>query len=252
MYPGEQAPPWLEEQLWERVNERLLHNGRHQTGREHSKQEALLTGLLHCGQCGSPLTPTFTRRRVHRYYVCDCAQAPVASVDLEPALVRELESILGDRPSEVLIRQTIKRVTYDSRTRQVVVELADGTRFEFHLAAPNRRGARSAFRPREGRVPRVSRLMALAIKFEKLLREHWLRDYAEIARLGEVSRARLSQIGSLLNLAPAIQEALLFLPKTVIGHDRVTEKQMRKFAHVVDLGAAADSLRGVQLGRLRR
>jgi site-specific DNA recombinase len=251
VYPGEQ-PALVAEQLWDRVNERLLHNGRHQAGRAHSKQEVLLAGLLHCGQCGSLLTPTFTRRRAHRYYVCDCAQVPVAAVDLEPALVRELESILGDRPSEVLIRQTLKRVTYDSRTRRVVVELGGGTQFAFPLAAPNRRGARGASRPREGRVPRVSRLMALAIKFEKLVRERRLRGYAEIARLGEVSRARLSQIGSLLNLAPAIQEALLFLPKTVIGHDRVTEKQMRKIARLIDWERQQVLFRGIQSGAARQ
>jgi site-specific DNA recombinase len=233
VYPGEQ-PALVEEQLWNRVNERLLHNGRLQAGRAHSKQEALLAGLLYCGQCGSLLTPTFTRRRTYRYYVCDCAQVPVAAVDLESALVSELEPTLGDRPNDSLVRQTLKRVVYDSRTRQVVVELGDGTQFEFPLALPNRRGARSAFRLREGRVPRVSRLMALAIKFERLVREQRFRDYAEIARLGKVSCARLSQIVSLLNLAPAIQEALLFLPKTVVGHDRITERQMRQIAHLID------------------
>jgi hypothetical protein len=76
--------------------------------------------------------------------------------------------------------------------------------------------------------------MALAIKFERLVREQRFRDYAEIARLGKVSCARLSQIVSLLNLAPAIQEALLFLPKTVVGHDRITERQMRQIAHLID------------------
>jgi site-specific DNA recombinase len=245
VYPGEQ-PALVEEQLWERVNERLLHNGRHQAGRAHAKQEALLAGLLYCGQCGSLLRATFTRRRANRYYVCDCAQVPVSAVDLEPAVARELEPILGDRPSDVLIRQTLQRVTYDSRTRQVIVALGDGTQFEFPLPAPNRRGVRSAGRAREGRVPRVSRLMALAIKFEKLVREQRMGDYAEIARLGEVSRARLSQIVSLLNLAPAIQETVLFLPKTVTGHDRITEKQMRKIASVVDWDRQQNLFRGVQ------
>lgn len=152
VYPGEQ-PALVEEQLWERVNERLLHNGRHQTGRAHAKQEALLAGLLYCGQCGALLKQTFTRQRANRYYVCDCAQAPVAAADLEATMMRELEPMLGDRPDEVLIRQKVKRVTYDSRTRQVVVELGDGTQFKFHLAAPNGKGVRSGSRPREGRVP---------------------------------------------------------------------------------------------------
>jgi len=250
VYPGEQAA-LVEEELWERVNERLLHNGRHQAGRPHAKQEALLAGLVYCGQCGSLLRSTFTRHRAHRYYVCDCAQIPVAAVDLEPAVVREFEPMLGDRPNEALIRQTLKRVTYDSRTRQVTVALGDATQFEFSLPTPNRRGVRTGVRVREGRVPRISRLMALAIKFEKLVREQRVGDYAEIARLGQVSRARLSQIVSLLNLAPAIQEAVLFFPKTVTGHDRITERHMRKIACVVDWEHQQILFRGVQSGAPR-
>jgi len=52
-----------------------------------------------------------------------------------------------------------------------------------------------------GRVPRVSRLMALAIRFEGLIRDGVVRNQAELARLEHVSRARVSQIMNLLNLA---------------------------------------------------
>ena len=45
-----------------------------------------------------------------------------------------------------------------------------------------------------GRVPRIARLMALALRFEQLVRTGTVRDYAELARLGQVSRARLTQI----------------------------------------------------------
>jgi len=68
--------------------------------------------------------------------------------------------------------------------------------------------------PPTGRVPRISRLMALAIRFEQLLRDGEVADQAELARLGHVSRARLTQIMNLLNLASDIQEEILFLPKT--------------------------------------
>ena len=54
--------------------------------------------------------------------------------------------------------------------------------------------------------------MALAIRFEGLLREETIRDYAELARLGRVTRARMTQIMKLLDLAPDIQEQILFLP----------------------------------------
>ncbi|MEW4530629.1 hypothetical protein [Maioricimonas sp. JC845] len=81
-----------------------------------------------------------------------------------------------------------------------------------------------------GSIPRVARLMALAIRFESLLREGVVADQAELARLGHVSRARLTQIMNLLNLAPDIQEAVLFLPRVQRGRDPLTERDLRDIA----------------------
>ncbi|MCX7806512.1 MAG: hypothetical protein N3A38_15200 [Planctomycetota bacterium] len=85
-----------------------------------------------------------------------------------------------------------------------------------------------------GRVPRVSRLMALAIRLEKLVRSGEVADYADIARLGHVTRARVTQIMSLLNLAPDIQEEILFLPRTEHGRDPIRERHLRPIAAVMD------------------
>ena len=60
-----------------------------------------------------------------------------------------------------------------------------------------------------GRVPRISRLTALAIKFDEMIRSGEVKDQAELARLGHVSRARLSQIMNLLNLGKRPSEPLL-------------------------------------------
>lgn len=87
---------------------------------------------------------------------------------------------------------------------------------------------------RTGRVPRVSRLMALAIRFDQLLRDGVVADQAELARLGHVTRARLTQIMNLLCLAPDIQEAVLLLPSTSRGRDSVTERELRPIASVLD------------------
>lgn len=57
-----------------------------------------------------------------------------------------------------------------------------------------------------GRLPPVTRRMALAIRFDRLIQEGQVKDDAEIARLGHVSRARVTQIMNLLMLAPEIQE----------------------------------------------
>ena len=78
-----------------------------------------------------------------------------------------------------------------------------------------------------GRVTRVARLMALALRLGERLRRGDLASYGEVAELGHVTRARVSQIMNLLNLAPDIQEALLFLPLTEQGKDAVSERQLR-------------------------
>jgi hypothetical protein len=87
-------------------------------------------------------------------------------------------------------------------------------------------------KPRDG-VPRIARLMALAIRFDRLVRDGTVLDFAELARLGHVTRARLSQIMNLINLAPDIQEEILFLTRQR-GRQRVTERTMRPIAAEVD------------------
>ena len=62
-------------------------------------------------------------------------------------------------------------------------------------------------------IPRIARLMALAIRFEGLVRSETVQNYAELAQLGHVTRARMTQIMKLLQLAPDLQEQLLFLPE---------------------------------------
>lgn len=63
--------------------------------------------------------------------------------------------------------------------------------------------------PAPPRIPRITRLMALAIKFQNMVNRGEVRDYADLARLGFVTRARLTQIMNLILLAPDIQEQLL-------------------------------------------
>jgi len=55
-----------------------------------------------------------------------------------------------------------------------------------------------------------------------------------IPELGQVTRARISQIVSLLHLAPDIQEALLFLPPTVRGRDPILLADLMPIAACID------------------
>jgi hypothetical protein len=76
--------------------------------------------------------------------------------------------------------------------------------------------------------------MALALRLEELVRTGQVASYSALASMGHVTRARVSQIVSLLHLAPDIQEALLFLPPTVRGRDPIL------LADLVPLAAAFD------------
>jgi hypothetical protein len=79
-------------------------------------------------------------------------------------------------------------------------------------------------------IPRIARLMALAIRFDGMLRDETIQDYAELARLGRVTRARITQIMKLRHLAPDIQEQILFLPN-VTG---INERNLRPIVSRTD------------------
>jgi len=85
-----------------------------------------------------------------------------------------------------------------------------------------------------GRLPRITRLLALAVRFEDLLRNGTARDYAELARLGGVSRSRITQIMNLRRLAPALQERILWLPASSSAAGVVTERVVRRLTQCLD------------------
>jgi hypothetical protein len=85
-----------------------------------------------------------------------------------------------------------------------------------------------------GRVPRVARLMALALRLQELVRSGQVASYSELASLGHVTRARICQILNLLHLAPEIQEALLFLPPTQSGRDAIILADLQPIAAAFD------------------
>jgi len=110
--------------------------------------------------------------------------------------------------------------------------------FDFHVTPKDKgRKAMAAGKAKlkpVGRIPRVAKLMALAIRFEKMVCDGVVKNYADLARLGRVSRARLTQIQNLLLLAPDIQEAVLFLPPVENGRDPVTIGQLQPIALTAD------------------
>jgi hypothetical protein len=76
--------------------------------------------------------------------------------------------------------------------------------------------------------------MALAMRLDELVRSGQVTGYAELAWLGHVTRARLSQIMSLLSLAPDIQEEILFLPRTFKGRDPIQLRHLLPITVIPD------------------
>ncbi|NUN01313.1 MAG: hypothetical protein HUU41_09380 [Bryobacteraceae bacterium] len=86
---------------------------------------------------------------------------------------------------------------------------------------------------RTGRYPRAAQVLALALQFQEMIDSGEVRDYADLARLGCVTRERISQIMILVWLAPDIQEAVLQLsPYT--GRAPFSEGALRRIAKIVN------------------
>jgi hypothetical protein len=83
--------------------------------------------------------------------------------------------------------------------------------------------------------------MALALRFQGLLQQGLIADYATLARLGHVSRARITQIMNLAVLAPDIQETLLFLPRTERGRDPLHVRHLQPLTRIADWANSASA-----------
>lgn len=104
---------------------------------------------------------------------------------------------------------------------------------KFHFVTRNRRKCMSdSEKPAKplppARVPRISKLMALAIRFDQLIRDGTVRDMSELARLAHVTQPRMTQIMNLLHLSPDIQEALLFVSPAADGRETINEHALRR------------------------
>jgi hypothetical protein len=78
-----------------------------------------------------------------------------------------------------------------------------------------------------GRVPRLARIVALAIHLDGEIAQGKFENYTQIALAGGITTTRISQIMNHLLLAPDIIEEILFLPKVTSGRDPIPERAIR-------------------------
>jgi hypothetical protein len=121
--------------------------------------------------------------------------------------------------------------------RVTMRETVDARAVDVEIAVSGQRKRRTAEAPvpqhaSHERIPRISRLMALAIKFDEMIARGEVRDYADLARLGHVTRARVSQVMNLLLLAPDLQERILLIDWTCSAP--ITERTLRSLTTEVD------------------
>jgi DNA invertase Pin-like site-specific DNA recombinase len=251
IYKGEQ-PAILEREVWERANEVLAGLGRGKETRRRISHESLLSPLLYCAVCGSRMISgcATAHGRRYPYYVCikaqkrgskACPGQTVRSDRVESAVVEAARSrgVCHGTSANLkeLLHEAIERMDCNVRARQVRLHFKphDGPGASFvdvELPEPRidtrpRVRARKTVATAPSETPRISELMALAIRYEALMEHGAVDDFTEIAEQGSVTRARVTQIMNLRNLAPSIQEQLLILS----GETRITERDLRAIAN---------------------
>ncbi len=85
-----------------------------------------------------------------------------------------------------------------------------------------------------GRVPRIAKLVALASRMQSMLDSGEVESFQQLAEIGRISQPRMTQIMSLLNLAPDIQEELLYLPEVLQGKATIHERLLRPMTREMD------------------
>jgi DNA invertase Pin-like site-specific DNA recombinase len=116
------------------------------------------------------------------------------------------------------------------RANAAVVDMRPDDGAEPGNRAPSPTEERGRGVPASPVVPRISRLLALALKMEEMIQEGTVNNYSDLARLGQVSAARITQLMNLLHLAPDIQEQILSPDTAVLG---LRESAVRKLSSVV-------------------
>jgi hypothetical protein len=256
VYDGEH-PAIVDPVVWDDINaefEKRAAEG--PPARERAAQEAPLAGVLRCERCDRPMVATYTEKRGkrYRYYVCEsvrqkgwkaCATKSVSAALLEASLLMRLQEWFTEASAAITIDDSAREAVFQgdlSGVRNLLADIRYGSsgivqlkvqggilaqdpseRHCIEYQIPGRQGRSLPAFPRQGhrevlgRAPKLSRLVALAHKLEQLVQTGCVKDFSELARLARVSAARIGQIVILAQLAPAIQEQILFLSSGEAG-----------------------------------
>src|SRR5712692_8423658 len=247
IYPGEQ-PPVVDERLWQEVN-RLLESQRWPE-QQRAGKPALLKGLLRCEPCKAIMILSETRKqgRSYRYYVCAnaqrrgwraCPSQSIPATVIEESVLQQVRNNckLGKRHQQEHVgerlNRMVERVGYDGTTGRVTLNFRPAAGVDDPVLTYILGRIEKPEQVAEAtHLPRVTRLLALALKCEGLVRSGTIPDYAELARRGWVTRARITQIMNLLHLATPIQEEILNWSEVENERDPVSERALRRLTRI--------------------
>jgi site-specific DNA recombinase len=261
--------PIVNREVWHQVQKLLKRRGPVSLVRQESRAMLKgLLFCRSCGSAMTPITAQGRKGQRYYYYSCSstvkrgrqaCPAKSLPALALENWVIEQLQKlgpeVSGEEDEEPrnLVQTWVKRLEYDCAGEKLLIALnhspaKQSAKNVCHRAAlmtipqiiegsPEflKLGRRHREDPctvtiEEGRVPRITRLLALAIRFEALIREGRINNYSALARLGHVSPARVSQIANLLLLAPDIQEEILFLPRIKTGRAPIRMAQLQPIA----------------------
>ena len=208
---------------------------------EAERVRAVFALYLECGSVDQVLAAMKAQNRTHKRWTTKPGPAEAPKPITKANLLRLLSNILyiGQvRYAEKTYPGEQARIVEESIWREVQKLLAEErarrlTGKRTGMGGRERVPEAVAQDPLPERVPRIARLMALALKLEQMKREAVVSDYAVLAALGRVSRARVTQIMNLLNLAPDIQEQILFLKADTAQRQGICEQSIRRLSSLL-------------------
>ena len=215
-YPGEQ-PAIVDQRVWERTN-RLLDQRKRGESSNRERRPALLEGRLLCRICGRAMAHGYTANQGrHRYYRCQkarktganaCPGQTGAAERIEYAVLARLAESTAELTPD--LDKLVESIRYDHRAELATVKLKSEDSELSIIIRKDRSGRRYRLHDGRLRFPRIAEMMALAIRFDQLFRDGVARNGRELAARVGISPTRVAQIMKFANLAPAIQERLLF------------------------------------------
>ena len=118
--PGEHEAI-IDQETFDRVQAQIQANGNGSSATVRNKHNALLRGLLRCGQCGAAMSHHYAQKgtRLYRYYVCTTKQKQGLEACSTPSLpAQEIEDFVVDQIRKLARDPELAKQVFEEASRQ--------------------------------------------------------------------------------------------------------------------------------------